>query len=1134
MAKKKQAQQSNLTALPLPPGVRLLRALEGQAAEVWSVAFDPQSGWLASTDGTVKLWDVNSGNLLRTLEDRGGAVTCVAFNPQGGILACGSIDGTVKLWDTTNSRLIYTLEDRGEAVTCVAFDPQSGMLASGSFDGTVTLWDATCGKLVHTLKERTNCVWSVAFDRQGGVLASGNSVHTVKLWNAPTGKLLRTLEGHSGTVFSVTFDPQDGMLASGSDDNTVKLWDATTGKLLRTLEGHSQHVDIVAFSSDGRLLASKGTDGTIRLWNCRTWETVAVIEVPTIEDRWIPALAFHPTLPLLVTSSSQPNAPEKDRYREIHVYELDTDALLGSDGRSSSTTKTTATSSLGLANTVHSTSAKIVLVGDSGVGKTGLGWRLAHGQYREHDSTHGQQFWVLDQLRTTRTDGTLCEAILWDLAGQPDYRLIHALSIQDADLALILFDPTNSRDPLGSAEYWLRQLPADCPKILVAARVDRGHPVLTDDELAAFCRRQGIAGGWIATSAREETGVDELLTRMKQAIPWDDKPVITTDAIFKQIKDFVLTLKESRTRKQIIFTAAELREAILKKRGKTVAGAASLGAITDSQVLTAVKNLSSQGLVRLLTLASGEERILLVPELMNNLAASIVLEARRNPRGLGAVEESRLFDNSYRFRELEKLSATDKELLLDGTLEAFLANRLSYRCFREQAGEIKLLVFPDLMNLKKPQRDDLITENGASYILTGSTENTFAGLVVLLGYTNLFARTDQAHDAAWFESPQKEICGVRQIREDNERTIVLLFSRDASTNIRQVFEGLVEQMLSCRDTHVRRVRPVKCTQCGTPVDRAVMARRLKSGKSKIFCEECGTPLVLPPDEPLSVKPEQRQQILHEGSVAERRTKFEEIIFELSRLAQAENLAAPTCFISYAWGNSEHERWVEHRLAMDLEKAGIKVVLDRWENAQIGSSISRFVDLISKADRVLIVGTKAYLRKFENKNSEFGTVVAAEMDQVSARLLGTEDQKKTVLPLLLEGKPEDAFPPALTTRVYSDFRDDALYFETALDLLLSLYAIPPRHPAIAHWKRQLAGDRFDRRAHAISLDDDEDLPTDEAMKQALKRVGSRALHSAFDANQPAVIEQNGQLVWVYSDGSTKPYSVSEEPEAYGGS
>ncbi|MEJ7591754.1 MAG: TIR domain-containing protein [Planctomycetaceae bacterium] len=1076
--------------------------------------------------------------MLSTLEGHKNEVCSVAFDRSRGMLASGCYDNTVKLWEATSGKLIRTLEGHSGRVCSVAFDPEGGILASGSWDSTVKLWEATSGKLLHTLEGRKGVVYSVAFDGSGVMLANGSGGGTIQMWEATSGKLMRILEGHSSTVFSVAFDGSGGMLASGSNDITVKLWEVTSGKLLRTLEGHTGVVDIVAFSPDDRLLASKSNDDTIRMWNCQTWETVAVISAPKIHHKWIPSLAFHPTLPQLATAGSPPGTPEEEQCCEIHIYELDYDALIWSDNDTKSAKKANVVRSPRQERTVHSTTAKVVLVGDSGVGKTGLGWRLAHGEYREHDSTHGQQFWVLNQLATTRTDGALCEAVLWDLAGQPDYRLIHALSIQDADLALILFDPTNSRDPLGSAEYWLRQLPAECPKILVAARVDRGHPVLSNDELAAFCKRQGIAGGWIATSARENLGLDDLLARMKQAIPWDDKPVVSTDAVFKRIKDFVLALKESRTRKQVIFTATELHVAISKqlKTGvwvERILPSASLKVgVSEKSILAAIRNLSSQGFVRMLTLSSGEERILLVPELMNNLAASMVLEARRNPRGLGAVEESRLFDNSYRFRELEKLSEEDKALLLDGTIEAFLSNRLSYRCFREHAGEVKLLIFPDLMNLKKPQRDDLITENGASYILSGSTENTFSGLVVLLGYTNLFARTDQAHDVAWFESDRKEICGVRQIRDENERTIVLLFSRDASSNIRQVFEGLVEQMLSCRDTHVRRVRPVKCSRCGTPVDRAVMARLLKHGKSAVGCEnaDCLHRIDLPPDEPLSVKPEQRQQIVQEGAVAELRTRFEEVIFELSRLAQTEKRTAPNCFVSYAWGNPDHERWVEHRLAMDLEKAGIKVILDRWENSQIGASIPRFVDLISKADRVLIVGTKGYRRKFENQDPKTGTVVAAEMDQVSTRLLGSEAKKKTVLPLLLEGTPEEALPPALIMRVYSDFRDDTFYFNTALDLFLSLYEISPRHPAASHWKNQLLREAFLPLSSAISFDE-EDLPTDEEMKQALKRVGSRALHSAFDSNQPAVVEQHGQLVWLYSDGTTKPYVASEAPESY---
>lgn len=269
-------------------------------------------------------------------------------------------------------------------------------------------------------------------------------------------------------------------------------------------------------------------------------------------------------------------------------------------------------------------------------------------------------------------------------------------------------------------------------------------------------------------------------------------------------------------------------------------------------------------------------------------------------------------------------------------------------------------------------------------------------------------------------------------------------------------------MLSCRDADVRRIRPVKCSKCGTPVDRVVMARRLKQGKSAVGCEECYTPVILPPDEPLDVKPAQRTVITHETAVAELRTKFEEVIYELQRLAAAEKFVAPTCFVSYAWGDRDHERWVERRLALDLEKAGIKVILDRWENPP-GADIQRFVDRIEKADRVLIVGTKAYLRKYENKDPKTGTVVALEMKVVWARLTGPPDQHAAVIPLLLEGEPQESLPPVLRAHVSSDFRNVDRYFDTALDLLLGLYGIPPRHPAVIHWKQELAGSELGRRS-----------------------------------------------------------------------
>jgi WD40 repeat protein len=62
----------------LPPGVKLLRMLEGHKDRVLSVAFDLQGGMLASGSGggTVKRWEATSGKLLQTL-DQGGATQVV-------------------------------------------------------------------------------------------------------------------------------------------------------------------------------------------------------------------------------------------------------------------------------------------------------------------------------------------------------------------------------------------------------------------------------------------------------------------------------------------------------------------------------------------------------------------------------------------------------------------------------------------------------------------------------------------------------------------------------------------------------------------------------------------------------------------------------------------------------------------------------------------------------------------------------------------------------------------------------------------------------------------------------------------------------------------------------------------------
>ncbi|HEY7403305.1 MAG TPA: TIR domain-containing protein [Candidatus Angelobacter sp.] len=735
-------------------------------------------------------------------------------------------------------------------------------------------------------------------------------------------------------------------------------------------------------------------------------------------NKWLGGLAFNPVKPILATLG--------ERNTVIRIWDVDVDLLLKRTGQLKST---------------KYTSAKVVLTGDSGVGKTGLGWRLSHGEFKEHPSTHGQQFWVVDELKATRQDGTQCEAVLWDLAGQPDYRLIHALSLDDVDLAMVLFDPTHSDDPLHGVEFWLKQLRIEAgaatPAVLVAARCDRGSSTMTVGDLNEFCRKRGIRA-YVATSALNGSGIEELMAQVKALIPWNEKTATVTTDTFKRVKEYVLRLKEER-RDAIIVTVQELR--------KGLQGTDATWRFSDEELLTAVGHLENHGYVKRLRSSVGEIRILLAPEVLNNIAASMVLEARRNPKGLGSLDERRLLDGQYSLRETEGLSESDRRILLDSAVLLFLEHNI---CFRETdpLTTQSYLVFPDLINLKKPaMSDEEPVEDGPSYTVSGAVQTVYASLVVLLGYTQQLTRTNQWQNQARYEVGSGLLCGFRADPErEGEREFVLYFGKNVGTHVRQLFQGLFESFLLRPRLEVKRFDPVACPN-GHTLNRAVVRDYVLAGKEQTFCNECGSKIVLHPAEPLQLTKAQAEKVERERRVAAARTAFEQALFQLQTFVEQQGIKSPECFISYAWGTPEHESWVEHNLATDLKKAGLKILLDRWDNARIGASLIRFVERIDAADRVLVVGTTKYQEKYKNNVPMGGYVVAAEGDLIGKRLIGTETQKESVLPLLLEGNPETAFPPLLTKRVYADFREAKNYFRMMFDLILSLYQIPVDHQAV---------------------------------------------------------------------------------------
>ena len=705
-------------------------------------------------------------------------------------------------------------------------------------------------------------------------------------------------------------------------------------------------------------------------------------------DLWPPGLAFHPHEPLLATLGENGTI--------VRIWELDETLLLSQAQEN-----------------VHYTTAKLVLVGDSGVGKTGLGWRLAHGEFKEHASTHGQQFWAIPELGLRRADGTECEAVLWDLAGQHVYRQIHSIFLDNVDAALVLFDPGNRQEPLKGVQFWLEQLKGKGqlpPAVLVGARVDRGTPALPREEIDQFCQRNGIRGGYIGTSAKNGEGLPALLETLKAVIPWDQMTKTVTTVTFKRIKDFVLALKEKPDRDGVLVDPRSLREQLQAIDTEWL--------FTDAELMAAVGHLETHGYTAVMRSSAGEQYVLLTPELLVTLASSIVLLADQHPLELGAVSETELLQRHYEFDELARLPAAESQVLLEAAILRFLQHSI---CFRETLGEETLLIFPGLIKQKRPLQDDLPSSDDISYVVRGRVENLYASLVVLLGYTPSFTRINQWQNQAQYETAEGETCGFRAIEDrEGEIELVIYYGDQMPTSGRIKFQQLFEQFLYQRDVEVTPFPPVRCGN-GHQQTRATVIARVRERKPFMFCDECGKKIDLPGlDQPEGIGIGASPWLQREEAATWLRRAYE---VQLTRVkSYRRGWAIPRCYVSH---HSDQEARARE-LVRKLRDAGVYIVERAGQ--------------VQPTDFVIVLDTPAYQRAFRT------STMAADAALVEARLGGRQ-----LISIALTGPPHaHDFEHCQPGSFYDKTHEPVSLF----DLVLNLYAIPLTHAGFAPLREAL--------------------------------------------------------------------------------
>ncbi|MGA9099703.1 MAG: hypothetical protein WB392_12315, partial [Methanotrichaceae archaeon] len=632
-------------------------------------------------------------------------------------------------------------------------------------------------------------------DKSGRIISlTSDYIKPDEVWN---NTIERSLKKHS-EILCAAWSPDEQFIVLGLSDCTIRVIEPKDGRQIHVLERHVTPVVHINFLNNGRLLVSLSEGGGLAIWRTDTWAE-SVYNEKICNARKFSRLEFDKRSRVMV--SPGPTG------RSISIWDLDLAQLQNIDSPSP---------------TIHYINAKAVLLGESSTGKSGLGIRMSDRIFRPTESTHGAQFWHLPVQQVPGLPPDLhAELTIWDLAGQPEYRLIHQLFLDDADAAMLLFDCSDPNDPFRGVPYWAKVLKKQAPqhaiKFLVSARCDVS-PVTVDRQQINNTLAQYGLHEYFRTSAKTGEGVEQLFQSLLEYIPWKELARTTTPRLFQIVRDFLL---EQKLKSITLIPFEQIQARIAQQFSEQV---------SKSEIDTVVSLLQSRGLIQRLDPRPGCSLVLTRPELINQYASSIIQAARNHPLGIGSVSERNVLIGDIPFFGFDRLSRSQEAIVLEGTTEILIRHDL---CFREMG----LFVFPSQINITRPAPQKTRPRTEVAYRFSGSIETIYASLVVRLTYTDYFHREDQWKYAAEFSRDGERLGFSMNQIEEGTGELEIYFNEGINEFDRVTFIRFITDHLRSKGIDIQEEIRLYCPKCGKEVkNKEAIEARIKDNFLDIPCQ----------------------------------------------------------------------------------------------------------------------------------------------------------------------------------------------------------------------------------------------------------------------------------------------------------
>ncbi|HEV7241287.1 MAG TPA: DUF4365 domain-containing protein [Thermoanaerobaculia bacterium] len=778
-----------------------VRVFEGHEGTILRVAM-PEDGRFvltSSDDDTVRKWELG----------RGGAkseIVCVqknffglAVTADGGHAAVGDTEGYIHLVDLSSGHGLKNWRAHSNTVGSLAFHAKGSEVLSVSRDGYLRRWDANTRACIAQCKLPFQELFGVASSIDGSRIVAAAMGEGLALWSGREHAEPVTFKENVAGQSPVSL-PADGRFAfTGTRDGTVAQWDLSEGRRVAAFEGHSGSISAVAVTPDGRFCVSAGADKSVRLWTAETGQCLAILNG---HSHWVLGVAITPDARRIASVSDD---------RTLRVWDIP-EAILA---RAATARKR------GYIN------AKVVLLGDSGVGKTGLALRLWHDRWEKTESSHGMEIQRLALPPTGGDADVEREVWLWDLAGQPDYRLTHQLFMEQTSLALLVFDPQDARvfDTVGYWQSALRKVArvGNVAGVLVAARCDRPGLRITMEEVQAWATARGLHGPILtAAKFKKHGGAKELRALIAKLLRWEAMEFRSTMENFPALKDAILAVRDDKTA-GVVVKPKELEARVRKAAPDLAFTAEDLRAVTGL--------LAGEGVLHALPYG---DLVVLQPSWVNSYASTLVKLAGEDKDHLGHVPLAIIQPGQLPNDGTPRLSLEDERQLLPALVALFLERALAWK---QETGRGTMLVFPSYVRLPRPEPPPRPGRT-VIYRFSGPLEEIYSTLVVRLHYSGLFDKTTLYRQAVDFQTATGRLAALT-MKEDGERgELEIYFGEQLAPDVQASFQRFVHDHLTVKATDLERLRNFFCPKCAEEADRKAIDAALKNKRIRMLCVYC--------------------------------------------------------------------------------------------------------------------------------------------------------------------------------------------------------------------------------------------------------------------------------------------------------